>query len=175
MFISLCASRMAFLTDPGYSFCVECNTDKYERIAWTNNDIRITLEHTYYEFCLELSIYIRGKEVDVDRFFNDLDIPCRSRYEYWGAGMEKGVEFFAAALDKLINDIYLTDKDGLMQLLEKTLTPPPAPLHEYYLTIADRAYLSGDFHWAARFYKLAEGFMTGLQKKRYARALSKIR
>ena len=175
MFIALCMTQMASLIDAGYSFGVECDTDKYERIAWTNKDIRITLEHTYYEFCLELSIYISGNKVDVDTLFKDMNIPCRSRYEYWGAGMEKGVDFYADALEKLINDIYLMDEDGLIQQLEKTLTPPPAPLHEYYLSIADRAYLSGDFQWAARFYKQAEDFMTELQKKRYARALSKIR
>ena len=174
MFITLCENKLAFLIDAGYSFWLECKSPDYERIAWRNKDVIITVDHTSYEFALEMDIYVHGKQVDENKLFSEIGLPFRPRYEYCGAGMEKGIAYFAEALDKLINDTYWQDYDGLARKLENTTEPPPPQIHDYYLEMADQAYLSGDFAQAAHFYKQSDAFMNKLQRKRYARALSKI-
>ena len=174
MFIALCENKTAFLIDAGYIYWLEVRSSNYERIAWKNRNVIITIEHESYEFRLVLDIYVHGKKVDVAKLFSDLDLPYRSSYEYFGAGIEKGVAYLAEALDKLINDIYRMDENGLITKLEGTLLPPPPPIHIYDLERADQAYLSGDFRWAARFYKQHASCLTDLQKRRYDRALFKI-
>ena len=174
MFITLCENKTAFLIDAGYIYWLEVRSPNYERIAWKSRNVIITIEHESYEFRLRLDIYVHGREVDMGKLFSDLDLPYKSSYEYFGAGIEKGVTYLAEALDKLINDIYWMDEDSLIAQLENTLLPPPPPIQVYGLECADQAYLSGDFRWAARFYKQYESFMTDLQKRRYKRALLKI-
>ena len=109
MFKTLCENKMAFLIDAGYSFWLECRSSNYERIAWKNRDVIITIEHESYEFRLGLDIYVHGREVDVNKLFSDLGLPYKSSYEYYGASFEEGVTYFAEALDKLINDIFWQD------------------------------------------------------------------
>ena len=134
MFITLCENKTAFLIDAGYIFWLELRSARYERIAWKYRDVIITLDHTSYEFAIELDIYVHGKEVDVNKLFNDLGLPFKTRYEYCGAGMEKGIAHFAEVLEKLINDIYLHNYDGLVRKLENTIEAPSQPLQDYYLT-----------------------------------------
>ena len=174
MFISLCENKTAFLIDAGYIFWLECRSSNYERIAWKKRNVIIAIEHERYEFRLGLDIYVHGIEVDVNKLFSDMGLPYKCSYEYFGAGLEKGVTYISEALEKLINDIYWMDEEGLIAKLEDTLLPPPPPLQVYELEHADQAYLSGDFRWAARFYKQYENFMTDLQRRRYKRSLIKI-
>ena len=171
MFISLCEAKMAFLADTGYGFWLESRHEKYERISWQKEDVRISIDHSSYEFRLELSIYIHGKEVDINRLFGYLKIPCRSSYGYYGSGMEKGIDYFVRALEKLICGICQTDED-LIARLEDNLLPPPVPLGEAFLKAGDNAYLNGNFKSALYYYDQAEEFMDALHKKRYERTLS---
>ena len=82
---------------------------------------------------MELDIYVHGRQVDENRLFSDSGLPFKSRYEYYGAGMEKGIAYFAEALDKLINENYWQDYDGFIKKLENTVEPSPQPQNDYYL------------------------------------------
>jgi len=82
MFITLCENKLAFLIDAGYSFWLECKSPDYERIAWRNKDVIITVDHTSYEFALEMDIYVHGKQVDENKLFSEIGLPFRPRYEY---------------------------------------------------------------------------------------------
>lgn len=133
MFITLCENKLAFLIEAGYSYWMECRSSNYERIAWKKDEVIITLDNSSYQYTLELDIYVHGRQVDENRLFSDSGLPFKSRYEYYGAGMENGIAYFAEALEKLINENYWQDYDGFIKKLENTVEPSPQPQNDYYL------------------------------------------
>ena len=126
MFKTLCENKMAFLIDCGYSIWLELSSINYERIAWKNLDVIISIDHTNFESALKLDIYVHGRQVDVMKLFRDLGLSYNSAlYEYTASGMENGIAYFAEALDILINVIFLQDYNSLKQELENQAQAHP--------------------------------------------------
>ena len=119
---------MAILTGAGFTEETECVDEKhgYERIAWTREDIRIVIEHESYHYALILSMYLDGKEVDVNKLFLAQDLPYRRKYEYPDKSrLERAIAYMREAVTGLLGR-YKDDPEGLRSALCDALRPMPS-------------------------------------------------
>ena len=168
MFMSLCKKALSPMIGSGYVFETEHSANKYECVALKKDDVRITISNFSYEWTLFLNMYIRDEEVDMNELLAAHGINCKSSYQYYGAGIEKGVDYLAEMINKLVNDIYKADQSGFEAALQNAVIDrSPETVSRHYLEAADKYYLANDYVQALNFYSQAEPYMSELQKKRY--------
>ena len=175
MSISSISDSLPCLTEAGFNVGTECSDAQYERVAWTREGVRIVIEHEIIHYTLFLSMYLRDREVDVNRLFEKHGLPYRRKYEYPDKTcLEKAIIYMSDAVTGFISK-YRDDPDGLKAALEKALILESTETEEErYLRAADQQYLAGNYHQAVHFYEHAGSIMSDLQRKRYNRAKEKL-
>ena len=166
------SDAFSFLTESGYVMEVESSDDKYERLVFSREEIRIVIEHEIIHYAFFLSIYLGDKKVDVNKLFENHNLPYRCKYEYPDKSrLEKGIAYMKEAMKRLVKEIYPEDISGFKAVLSEALLPESTEtMEERYLLAADQRYLAGDYKQAVHFYEQAGPILNDLQKRRYIRA-----